>query len=106
MTDCNDLDLFPEHLTLLGEPRKHPSAPQPRAASTRYPTLSAPAPDVLAQSFGSLYVLWSRTEEARVWFRAHVDVRETWGEGIVCEPRHVEAIAQGLSDAGFELMRG
>lgn len=72
----------------------------------RYPTLSTPAPVVLAQSFGSIYILWPRTAEAKTWFRDYVDVQETWGEGVVCEPRYVQIIAQGLADAGFELVWG
>ena len=45
------------------------SGEQPYTAET--PTgqmlmhITQPVPDVLAQSFGSLYVLWPRTEEAR-----------------------------------------
>jgi hypothetical protein len=69
-------------------------------------TVEVAVPDVLVQRFGSLCVLWPRTRAAQDWVRAHVDVRETWGNGVVCEPRFVDAIAAGLAAEGFSVLEG
>jgi hypothetical protein len=63
------------------------------------------APDVLVQVFGPVTILWPRTPEAKAWFSEHVDSRETWGVGTVCEPRFVEPIVASLVAAGFEVIR-
>lgn len=75
-----------------------------KSADARFPTCER-APDVLVQDFGSVTILWPRTADAKAWFAAHVDTRQTWGVGTVCEPRHVAPIVAGLVDAGFDVVR-
>ena len=67
-------------------------------------TVEGAVPDVLVQRLGSLCVLWPRTRAAQDWVRAHVDVQETWGNGVVCEPRFVDAIAARLAGEGFSVL--
>lgn len=62
------------------------------------------APDVLVQNFGSVVILWPRTDEAKGWFAENVDTQQTWGAGTVCEPRYVEPIVEGLLEAGFHVI--
>ena len=59
--------------------------------------------DVLVQNFGSVVVLWPRTEHAREWFKEHVDSQQTWGAGTVCEPRYVHDIVDGMVNDGLEV---
>jgi hypothetical protein len=62
------------------------------------------APDVLVQPFGSLAILWPRTESAKAWFVGRVDSPHTWGAGTVCEPGNVGPIVEALRDDGFVVM--
>ena len=58
---------------------------------------------MLVKRFGSLCALRPRTRAAQDWVRAHVAVRETRGNGVVCEPWFVDAIAAGLAREGFSV---
>jgi hypothetical protein len=72
---------------------------------TTIPTTNS-APDVLVQNFGSIIVLWPRTESVKDWFDTNVDTQQTWGAGTVCEPQYAHDIVDALSEAGFEVLHG
>lgn len=59
--------------------------------------------DVLVQGHGSIVLLWPQNTPAKAWLYGHVDVAQTWGEGIVVEPRYLSPILEALEDAGFML---
>lgn len=79
------------------------SQPASRESRIRYPT-GGNAPDVLVQNFGSVVILWPRTDAAKDWFAENVDTQATWGAGTVCEPRYVDAIVDGLMEEVFDVV--
>ena len=57
--------------------------------------------DVEVHDHGSVVIINIVSDEARAWVLENVEVRQTWGRGIVVEPRYVDHIIDGLRDAGF-----
>ena len=66
-----------------------------------YQTNDNAIPEVLLQSHGSILIFWPRTERAKAWFNCNIFEAQYWGEGIVCEPRYVSGIVEGLEADGF-----
>ena len=69
-----------------------------------FPTQTDTSADVIVQGHGSIVLFWPRTSIAKDWFTENVDVQQTWGEGIVVEPRYVSSIIEGLENAGLEVV--
>ncbi len=61
-----------------------------------------PRPDVAIHNHGTIVVIVPETPAAREWCADNLgpDVLR-WGDGIACEPRYVEDIADGLQAEGF-----
>lgn len=54
---------------------------------------------------GSIVILNALTEQAQAWVDEHLpEDRLTWGvNGVVIEPRYVDAIIEGIIDAGLDV---
>lgn len=54
---------------------------------------------------GSVCILFAKTKAAEAWVDEHLPAdAQTWGvNGIVIEPRYVEAIATGIIADGLEI---
>ena len=61
------------------------------------------AADVTIINHGSILCLKPNTEAARDWFAEHLRHTETqrWGDSVVCEPRYVENIVDGMTNDGL-----
>lgn len=58
--------------------------------------------DFIFSDHGSVTILLPRTEAAKSWVAEHIpDDAQTFGSGIVIEPRYVGAILEGLVDDGL-----
>jgi hypothetical protein len=59
--------------------------------------------DVIVINHGSVVLLQPNTQAARDWFAEHLSHPETqrWGNSVVCEPRYVEDIVDGMTNDGL-----
>jgi hypothetical protein len=58
--------------------------------------------DFTLYNHGSICVLTPKTKAARGWVLMHVDDEaQTWGSGLVIEPRYVGPILDGLTNDGL-----
>jgi hypothetical protein len=69
------------------------------AASGSSPTLT----DLVFENHGSLFLVRPVSKSAQLWLDENVGDENTltFAGAIVCEPRYVEAIAQGAIEAGL-----
>ena len=54
-------------------------------------------PNVAVQHLGSLVTIQPLTASADAWLRENTDGL-WWGDSLVCEPRYVNDILEGLAD--------
>lgn len=60
--------------------------------------------DITIINHGSILVLQPGTPDGREWLDEHIgDDAQTWGGGIVVEPRYVGAIVNGMIEDGLAL---
>ena len=62
--------------------------------------------DVRIMDNGSVVLIYPVSEAAKDWMDENVSLEGGWhrlGGGFACEPRMVEALLEGMSDAGLVL---
>jgi hypothetical protein len=64
---------------------------------------SSPTRDLVFENHGSLFLIRPVSDSGKQWLDENVGDENTltFGGAIVCEPRYVEAIAQGAVEAGL-----
>jgi hypothetical protein len=64
---------------------------------------SSPTRDLVFENHGSLFLIRPVSQSGQLWLDENVGDENTltFGGAIVCEPRYVEAIAQGAVEAGL-----
>ena len=63
-----------------------------------------PAPDLVVENHGPIFLLRAETAEGRDWISEHIpsDARR-WGRWIVVEHRYIDAIVDGAINDGLEI---
>ena len=62
-------------------------------------------PDVVVEDHGSVVLVQPLTAQARDWIDENVqDDAMWWSGGLVVEPRYVDDLANGMLDAGLEVV--
>jgi len=62
--------------------------------------------DFTVNNQGSIVLLYPCTDAARTWVEENIgqggESFQPWYPTIICEPRYIEAILEGISDAGLD----
>ena len=69
--------------------------------------MTSPAPDVIVENHGSLFLFQLVTPPAKAWVAEHVEGEAMWFCGkLVVEPRYVETLADGMTEDGMVVVLG
>ena len=67
-------------------------------------TVTAQVVDLRVQNEGSIYLLHPRTPRGQAWIDINLpEDRQSWGDSIAVEHRHILAIVQGAIRDGLEV---